>query len=57
MPTFIGMWLDKYDEVTAYNHLYMWLLASGALTIVAVFIFRKRNKARIASVIAEDNAK
>ncbi|MCI9487850.1 MAG: MFS transporter [Lachnospiraceae bacterium] len=57
MPTFIGMWLDKYDEVTAYNHLYMWLLASGALTIVAVFIFRRRNKARIASVIAEDNAK
>ncbi len=57
MPTLIGTWLDKYDEVTAYNHLYFWLLASGAVTLAAVIVFRKRNKARIAAVIAEDNAK
>jgi predicted MFS family arabinose efflux permease len=54
MPVYIGIWLDTYDEVTAYNKLFYWLLASGALTLVAAFIFRRRNKEKIAELIAHD---
>ena len=56
MPLFIGMWLDKYSEVQAYNTLFYVLLASGVLTLVTSIIFRRRNKARIARLIEEDAA-
>ena len=56
MPMFIGMWLDKFGAIKAYNILFYVLLASGVLTLVTSIIFRRRNKARIASIIAADAA-
>ena len=55
MPVFIGIWLDRYGDVAAYHRLFYVLLASGALTLVAVIIFRRRNKARIQRLLEEDN--
>ena len=56
MPTFIGIWLTNMGEVAAYNRLFYVLLASGALTLVASIIFRRRNKARIQQLLADDHA-
>ena len=56
MPVLIGIWLDSFDEIKAYNILFYVLLASGVLTLVSVYIFRRRNKERIKAIIAEDAA-
>lgn len=55
MPVFIGAWLDKYTEAKAYDTLFIVLLAFGALTLVASYIFRHRNKDRIQRLLAENN--
>lgn len=52
MPVFIGIWLDKYGDVKAYNRLYSCFFIFGAITIVAAIVFRKRNKERIKELIA-----
>lgn len=54
MPTVIGVWLDKYGDVAAYQRLYISFFFFAAISIVAAIIFRKRNKDRIDAVIAEE---
>ena len=57
MPVFIGVWLDKYTEDKAYNVLFAVLLGFGALTLVASYVFRRRNKDRINKLLAENYEK
>ncbi|HHW95038.1 MAG TPA: MFS transporter [Mogibacterium sp.] len=53
-PVIIGVWLDKYGHVAAYNRVYASFFALGLITIVALVIFRRRNKERIRTMIAEE---
>lgn len=57
MPVFIGRWLDRYDEVTAYTRLFYVLVGSGIVTLAAYLIFRARNKANIKLTLEEEAAK
>lgn len=56
MPIFIGIWLDSFSAVKAYNMLYYVLLASCAVTLVFVYIHRKRHKDNIAMLLNEERA-
>jgi hypothetical protein len=47
MPMLIGHWLDSGDYVQAYSRLNYTLLASAALTLIAVTYWRYRNRDNI----------
>lgn len=54
MPVLIGVWLDKYGDVGAYNRLYLCFYLFCAMSIIAAVIFRRRNKDRIMALIEEE---
>lgn len=56
MPIFIGIWLDKYTSVQAYDILYYVLLASCAVTLVFVHIHRRRHKENINALLKVNTA-
>ena len=43
MPVIIGIWLDKYGDLVAYNNLYKTFFLFAAITLIAGIIFRRRN--------------